>query len=73
VREPGDLETMLPADLPSPFTTTDLAERLGVTRHLAQKMAYCLRELGVIEAVGKAGRAPTYRSSTAALDQRTPS
>jgi hypothetical protein len=61
IREPRDLTTMLPHDLPPIFTTADLAKGLGVTRDLAQKMAYCLRRLDVIEATGKAGNALAYR------------
>lgn len=57
LRGPSDLLQLLPSDLPSPFTTADLATRLEVTRDLAQKMAYCLREVGAIEtrARGRAG------------------
>jgi hypothetical protein len=59
--EPGDFRVFLPADLPPVFTVPDLAERTGDPRRMAQKMAYCLREMGVIEVVGKRGRAPEYR------------
>ncbi|RZV47445.1 MAG: hypothetical protein EX267_01135 [Acidimicrobiia bacterium] len=54
---PRDLLTLLPDGLPDPFTTADLAEGLGRTRHLAQEVAYCLRESGVLEVVrrSKAG------------------
>lgn len=52
----GDLRALLPSGLPQPFTTLDLAEGLGVSRRLAQQMAYCLREMGAIEAVGRKGR-----------------
>lgn len=55
-----DLRALLPADLPRPFTTQDLAEGLGAPRRLAQQMAYCLREMGVIEAVGRRGRSLLY-------------
>jgi hypothetical protein len=56
-----DLLRFLPAGLPAPFTTHDLAEGLGLARALAQKMAYCLREAGAIRAEGKKGNARTYR------------
>jgi hypothetical protein len=55
-----DLRRFLPRSLESPFTTADLAGKLGVSRNLAQKMAYCLREAGGIEAVGKSGNAVLY-------------
>lgn len=61
LRGPADVAARLPADLPPLFTTATLAARLGRPRWLAQKMAYCLRALGVIEAVGKDGRAVQYR------------
>lgn len=54
---PQDLLTLLPDGLPDPFTTADLANGLSRTRHLAQEVAYCLRESGVLEVVrrSKAG------------------
>ncbi|MBT8216116.1 MAG: hypothetical protein HKN74_06380 [Acidimicrobiia bacterium] len=45
---PEHLLDLLPAGLPDPFTTADLAGALGRTRHLAQEVAYCLREAGVV-------------------------
>ncbi|HEY4234223.1 MAG TPA: hypothetical protein VGM76_12400 [Lacipirellulaceae bacterium] len=49
----SDLCRMLPATLPCPFHTGHLAEGLSVQRWIAQRMAYCLRKTGAIEAVGK--------------------
>jgi hypothetical protein len=46
----GDLADLLPTDLPAPFSTADLAERLGIPRPLAQKTLYCLRHLAQVEA-----------------------
>jgi hypothetical protein len=57
---PADLLPLLPADLAEPFTTADLAAALGRPRRLAQQMAYCLRALGVIAAVGKRQNAALY-------------
>ena len=51
---------LLPAALVESFTTSDLAAAIGRPRRLAQRMAYCLREMGVIEAVGKQGNAILY-------------
>ncbi len=48
-----DLLALLPEGLPDPFTTAHLAEGLGRSRHLAQEVAYCLREAGVLETVGR--------------------
>ncbi|MEZ5293180.1 MAG: hypothetical protein R2745_19015 [Vicinamibacterales bacterium] len=65
-RRPDELAVFLPASLPPVFTTGDLARGLGVDRDLAQKMAYCLRILGVIEPDGKVKRAVGYRRPASA-------
>ena len=57
---PADMQTMIPASLVEPFTTTQLAEAMERPLWLAQKMAYCLREMGAITAVGKRGRGILY-------------
>lgn len=61
LRHTEDLIGLLPDDLPETFTTGDLAEKLGRPRRAAQQMAYCLREVGAIVAVGKHGNAIEYR------------
>lgn len=58
---PSDLLPMLPLDLPDPFTTREIAEGLGRSRHLAQEVAYCLRESGAIQATGRDRRGILYR------------
>src|SRR5689334_6068910 len=45
-RTAADLRRLLPATLPQPFHTGHLAEGLGCERWIAQRMAYCLREMG---------------------------
>ncbi len=57
---PADCGQLVPATLAQPFTTRDLARALGQTQGLAQKMAYCLRRMDAVEAVGRQGRAYTY-------------
>jgi len=57
---PTDMSNLLPATLPDPFTTSDLTTALARPRRLAQKMAYCLREMGTIAPVGKRGNAFLY-------------
>ena len=57
---PADLGELLPLDLGQPFTTSDLAKAIARPRRLAQRMAYCLREMGEIEAAGKQGNAILY-------------
>jgi hypothetical protein len=50
-----DMKRLIPAALPDPFTTTDLAAGLNRPMRPAQQMAYCLRESGIVEIVGKRG------------------
>ena len=57
---PSDLMTLLPATLPSPFTTAHIAEAMSISRGLAQKMAYCLKQMKMVEVVGKDGRSLLY-------------
>jgi hypothetical protein len=56
-----DYAAFLPTALPEAFTTCELAEMGGYPLYLAQKMAYCLRRMGVLEAVGKRRNATLYR------------
>jgi hypothetical protein len=58
--ELADWRQCLPAGLAS-FTASDLATAMKMRGDLAQKMAYCLRNGGVIEFAGKQGRANLYR------------
>jgi hypothetical protein len=58
--KPTDWQTLLPEKLKEPFTTKDLVEALGISRRLAQKMAYCLHKAKVISLMGKQGRANLY-------------
>ncbi|MBN1992273.1 MAG: hypothetical protein JW953_06185 [Anaerolineae bacterium] len=57
---PAELQALLPGELAEPFTTAELALATGQPRWLAQKMAYCLRQMGTIEAIGKRGKAVLY-------------
>ncbi len=59
-RSPEDLAALLPAGLPTHFTTADLASAMDGPRRLAQKMAYCLHQSGVLIQVGKLGRSHLY-------------
>ena len=58
---PGDYLELIPRNLSIPFTVNDLAKAIGYPRSLASKMAYTLREIGVIETVGKRNRSFLYR------------
>lgn len=59
----ADYQALLPPALPALFTTAELAEALGQPRRLAGQMVYCLREMGLLTAHGKRGRAVLYRQS----------
>jgi hypothetical protein len=48
-----DLCRLLPPALPQPFHTAHIAEGLDVQRWVAQRMAYCLRQTGAIQPIGK--------------------
>jgi len=58
---PEELASLLPEDLDDPFSTAGLAELAHIPRALAQKMAYCLRAMGMIRQVGKCGNAILYQ------------
>jgi len=57
----ADLWNVLDIDVPDIFTTADLAAGGKMPRWLAQKAAYCFREMNDIEACGKQGNAIQYR------------
>jgi hypothetical protein len=59
-----DLLRLLPAELPCPFHTGDLARLLDVPRWIAQRIAYCLRNMQVARQVGKQGNACLYELRT---------
>lgn len=61
VQSPQDLLRYLPDDLPSSFTTAELAKAAGIPRWLAQKMAYVLRNTGAVEVVGKQKNSIVYQ------------
>jgi hypothetical protein len=63
VHTAADLWTLLPVELPKTFHTGHLAERLGISRWTAQRIAYCLRYSGAAEQVGKQGNASLYRNA----------
>jgi hypothetical protein len=59
---PVDASALLPAALGAePFTTRELAAAAGCRMILAQRIAYCLRAMEVLEDAGKRGRAPLHR------------
>jgi hypothetical protein len=56
----ADLARLVACPLPPRFHTGHLADGLGVTRWIAQRIAYCLRETGGVREVGKQGNARLY-------------
>ena len=58
--DPPDFHALLPSGLPQPFTTSDLALASPMPRSLAQKMVYCLKEMEVLQVVGKQRRGLLY-------------
>ena len=60
VQRPADLQSLLPKDLPSPFTTRDIAKICNVSYDLACKIAYVLRKSGAAETAGRKGRMKLY-------------
>lgn len=58
--KPADFYDTVPASLQGSFTTADLAAAIPGGPRLARRMAYCLREMGVIDPVGKRGNANLY-------------
>jgi hypothetical protein len=59
-KRPADFLKLVPQNLPQPFSTRDLAEGIAQPHWLAQKMAYCLRYMGLIQIAGKKGNALLY-------------
>ena len=56
-----DVVRALPPLPARPFSTRELACLLGCSMPLAQRTAYCLRAINIIEAAGKRGRTPLHR------------
>lgn len=61
---PADFAALLPAELPDRFDTGELATQIQAPRHLAQKMAYCLRTMETVQVVERRGRAVLYRRAS---------
>jgi hypothetical protein len=59
----SDLLDLLPQPLPNPFETSQLAALTDVSRWAAQRIAYCLREMGAVRQVGKRGNSLLYEAA----------
>ena len=58
---PAELRSWLPTELPEPFTNQQLAKMAKIRPNLAQRITYTLARCGVVEKVGKAGRANLHQ------------
>ncbi len=58
-----DLLELLPNDLPSVFTTADMAEAGTFDRDVARQIAYCFRALGFFDETGRTKAGYNYRLS----------
>lgn len=56
-----DLRQLISGKLPRDFDTAELARAMGEPRDIAQRAAYCFREMGAAKQVGKRGNAILYR------------
>jgi hypothetical protein len=59
---PADLLILLPAGLPSPFTTADIAAAARRSKRLSMAAAYCLSKAGATRSIGRAGRVVQYEA-----------
>ena len=57
---PEDFRASLPNDLTRPFVNRDLMQAADLPLRLAGKLTYCLRKMGVLEVVGKRGKAQLF-------------
>jgi hypothetical protein len=57
---PEDFAALLPAGLADGFDCRTLAVAIGQSLPVAQKMAYCLRHMGILAVTGKQGNALLY-------------
>lgn len=60
LRTTADYTSIIPVGLPAEFATSDIAGVLACPRRLAQQMAYCLKNGGLIESIGTRGKAIVY-------------
>ena len=59
-----DFAALLPTDLADVFDTRTLAGAIGQPIRVAQKMAYCLRHMGLLAVSGKQGNSLLYTRRT---------
>ncbi len=57
----ADFAALLPSALPDGFDSQELAAQIQEPRAIAQKMAYCLRAMGVLQVIGKRANTLLYQ------------
>lgn len=57
---PNHFLSLLPIDMDTPFTNTDLSKWLNKSQRLASMMTYCLRKMDLIKIVGKKNRSNVF-------------
>ncbi len=62
---PDDFRSTLSLPLPEPFSSQELALALSQPRRLAQSMIYCLREMNLLQQVGRRSRERLYAPAPA--------
>ena len=67
IRNSYDVLHVLPALPREPFSTRELGSLLGCNVVLAQRIAYCLRLLRIVEPAGKRGPTPLHRPAAEAV------
>jgi hypothetical protein len=60
LRTSADLLSLVNCRLPSPFHSGDLAKQLDIDRGSARQIAYCFRNMGAAQQVGKQGNTLLY-------------
>ena len=60
IETPIQLTSMVLPALPDLFSTADLSKALKIPRRLAQRICYCLRQMGELIPLSKAGNAILY-------------
>lgn len=63
LRTAWDVAALVPQGLPCPFDSAHLARAVEAPRRIAQRMVYCLRQMGAVHEVGKQGNARLYEWS----------
>jgi hypothetical protein len=61
--QPTDFLSLLPDDLPHPFTNKQLAYALDIRPHLAQRLTYTLCRCSVLAVCGKQGNSTLFQKS----------